>query len=124
MLANNEYLIQLTTSSSNLDVQSSNTELLASLSDILSCQHGSVWRRLITVSLDLHSTSDSADRLTTTELPVSVNLSVCWYFLDVRKICNMDEGIVEGSEDTSDSEDQLACHKSSVYSSIAHPVHG
>ena len=64
------------------------TNLLTLLSDILGSQHGGVWGRLISVSLDLHTTSDSADGFPT------------------GKIGHVDESIVERSEDTGNSEDK------------------
>lgn len=41
-------------------------ELLAAGSDVLSSQHGSVGGGLVTVSLDLHTTGDTADGFATT----------------------------------------------------------
>lgn len=58
-------MIKHTSSGSDLDVEGVNADFLASSSNILSCQHGGVWGRLVTVSLDLHSTSDTADGFTT-----------------------------------------------------------
>lgn len=55
-----------TTSGTDLDVQSVDAELLAAGSNVLSGQHGSVGRRLVTVSLDLHTTSDTGDGFATT----------------------------------------------------------
>jgi hypothetical protein len=57
---------QLTTSGTDLDVEGSDAELLAADSDVLSGQHGGVGGRLVTVGLDLHATSDTADGLTAT----------------------------------------------------------
>lgn len=54
-----------TASSTDLDVQSSDTELLAASSDVLGSQHGSVGRGFVTVSLDLHTTGDTADGFAT-----------------------------------------------------------
>lgn len=67
--------------STNLDVQSRDTDFLALLGNILSGQHGSVRRRLVSIGLDLHSTGDSGDGFFT------------------REIGNVDESIVEGGED-------------------------
>lgn len=53
-----------TTSGSDLDVEGVDAELLASGSDVLSSQHGSVGGGLVTIGLDLHTTSDSADGFT------------------------------------------------------------
>jgi len=50
-----------TTSGTDLDVEGSDAKLLAAGRNILSSQHGSVGRRLVTVGLDLHTTSDTAD---------------------------------------------------------------
>lgn len=52
---------KLTTSGTDLDVEGSDADLLAAGSDILGSQHGSVGRGLVTISLDLHATSDTAD---------------------------------------------------------------
>jgi hypothetical protein len=71
-------------------VESVDAELLAAGSDVLSSQHGSVGRRLVTVSLDLHTTGDTADGFATTQ------------------IGNVDEGIVERGEDTGNAENELA----------------
>lgn len=43
------------------DVESSDAQLLAPLGYILGSQHGSIWRRLISVCLYLHPTSYTAD---------------------------------------------------------------
>lgn len=66
-----------TTGSTNLDVESSDTELLAAGSDVLSSQHGCVRARLVPVRLDFHSTSYAA------------------YGFAACQIGNVDEGIVE-----------------------------
>jgi len=57
---------QRTSGGTDLDVESSDSQLLATDSDILSSQHSSVWGRLVTVGLDLHSTSDTSDGFTAT----------------------------------------------------------
>ncbi len=54
----------VTTSSSHLDVHSGDAEGLDLLSDVLGGKHSSVGGRLITISLDLHAASDSAQGLT------------------------------------------------------------
>ena len=64
-----------------VDMQGSNAQFLASLGFILSRQHGCIWRELIYASPYLHSTSYLVDD----------------FF--VRKIGNMDKGIIEGSKD-------------------------
>ena len=47
-------------------MEGSDAKLLATSSNVLSSQHGSVGRGLVTVSLDLHTTSDTADGFATT----------------------------------------------------------
>lgn len=54
------------TSGTDLDVQGGDAQLLAARSDVLGSQHGGVRRRLVTVSLDLHATGDTADGFATT----------------------------------------------------------
>ena len=54
-----------TTSGTDLDVQSVDAKLLAASSNVLGSQHGSVGRGLVTVSLDLHTTGDTADGFAT-----------------------------------------------------------
>jgi hypothetical protein len=70
-------------------VESGDTEFLAAGSNVLGCQHGGVGRALVTVGLDLHATGDTGDGFA------------------ARKIGDVDEGVVEGSEDTGDTEDKL-----------------
>lgn len=82
---------QHTTGGTDLDVQSVDAELLAAGGDVLGSQHGSVGGGLVTVSLDLHSTGDTGDGFT------------------AGQIGDVDEGVVEGGEDTSNAEDELAC---------------
>jgi hypothetical protein len=50
-----------TTSSTKLDVQSSDSTLLALLSNVLGGKHSSIWGRLITISLDLHTSGNTGD---------------------------------------------------------------
>lgn len=80
---------EITYSGTDLDVQAVDAKLLASGSDVLGSQHGSVGRGLVTISLDLHATGDTADSLAAGE------------------IGDVDEGIVEAGEDTSNTEDEL-----------------
>ena len=80
-----------TTSSPDLDVESSDTEFLAASSDVLSCQHSGVGRGFIAVGLDLHAAGDTGDGFA------------------AGKIGDVDEGVVEGGEDASDAEDELTC---------------
>lgn len=55
--------VPVSSSGSQLDVQGGDPQLLAALGHILSGQHGSVWRRLVSVRLHLHPTGHTADRL-------------------------------------------------------------
>lgn len=71
-----------TTGGSELDVDGGDANLLTLGGDILGSQHGGVWGRLISVSLDLHTTSDSGDGLLT------------------GQVSDVDKGIVEGCVDT------------------------
>ena len=77
-------------SSTELDVEGSDAELLAASSDVLGGKHRRVGRGLVTVSLDLHS-SGNADQ-----------------GLAAGKVSHVDEGVVEARVDVSDSEDVLA----------------
>jgi hypothetical protein len=105
-------------------VESSDAELLAADGNVLSSQHGGVGRRLVTVGLDLHATGDTGDGFTATGI---TQVSLCTIFLrsqipqflsssrfldgycsDVREISDVDEGVVEGGEDTGNAKDQLA----------------
>ncbi|ANB13654.1 hypothetical protein AWJ20_1953 [Sugiyamaella lignohabitans] len=79
-----------TTSSSDLEVEGVDTNLLALDGNVLSGQHGSVRRRLVVVGLDLHTTGNTRDGFTT------------------GQIGNVDEGIIERCKDTSNSEDKLS----------------
>lgn len=65
-----------TAGGTDLDVQGVDAELLAADGDVLGSQHSSVWRGLVTVSLDLHTTSDTADGFATTSSLVSVDGSL------------------------------------------------
>ena len=78
-----------TTSGPDLNVESSDTKLLALLGDVLGSQHGGVWGGLVTVGLDLHTTGDTGDSFAAGE------------------IGDVDEGVVERGEDTGDAEDEL-----------------
>ena len=46
-------------------MQSVDPQLLAAGSDVLGSQHGSIGGGLVTVSLDLHTTGDTADSFAT-----------------------------------------------------------
>ena len=50
-----------TTSRPDLHVERGDAQLLASSSDVLGSQHGSVWGGLVAIGLDLHSACDTAD---------------------------------------------------------------
>jgi hypothetical protein len=56
----------VTTSGTDLDVESVDAKLLAADGNILSSQHGGVWRRLVTVGLDLHATGNTDNGFTAT----------------------------------------------------------
>ncbi len=56
-------VVPVSSSGSQLDVQRCDSELFAALSDVLSCQHGGVRRRLVSVRLHLHPAGHSADCL-------------------------------------------------------------
>lgn len=58
--------------------------------DVLGCQHGGVGRGLIAIGLDLHATSHTGDGFAAGE------------------IGDVDEGVIEGSEDTGNAKDELA----------------
>jgi hypothetical protein len=102
-------------------VKSVDAKLLAAGSDVLGSQHGSVGGGLVTVGLDLHTTSNTGDGLTATGITqVSLivpyntaispsNFHVPFSRADEPQIGDVDEGIVEGGEDTGNAEDQLAC---------------
>jgi hypothetical protein len=79
----------ISSSSSNLDVKSSDSKSLALLSNILSSKHRCVRRRLITISLYLHSSGDTYKGLTS------------------GKIGDVYEGIIEGCKDMCYSENLL-----------------
>ena len=63
-----------------------NTDLLALLSSVLGSQHGGIWGRLVSVSLNLHTTGNSGNRFLTGE------------------IGDVNEGVVEGCKDTGNTE--------------------
>lgn len=55
-----------TTSGSDLDVESGDSQFLASGGNVLGSQHSGVWGGLVTVGLDLHATSHTGDGFTAT----------------------------------------------------------
>ena len=77
--------------------------------DILLCrQHSCVGRTLITVRFDLHTAGDSNDGLAATGITQNVSLctivpNVVFVVIGLRKIGDMDEGIVEAGKDTCDT---------------------
>ena len=75
------------TGSPNLDVEGGEAELLALLRNVLGGKHGGVRRGFVTVGLDLHSPGDSDERFS------------------ARKIGDVNECIIEGSEQVGDTED-------------------
>lgn len=54
--------------SADLDVKGGDAELLAANSDVLGGKHSGVGARLVTISLDLHSTSDTAQSFATRKI--------------------------------------------------------
>jgi len=102
-------------------VKSVDAKLLAAGSDVLGSQHGSVGGGLVTIGLDLHTTSNTGDGLTATGITqvsliepyntaiFSSKFHVPYSWADEPQIGDVDEGIVEGGEDTGNAEDQLAC---------------
>lgn len=70
-----------TTSGTDLDVEGSDAELLAAGSDVLGSQHGGVGGGLVTVGLDLHATSDTADGLAATGITQNVSLRTIVMFV-------------------------------------------
>ena len=64
----------LTSGSADLDVKSVDAKLLAADGDVLSCQHGGVWGRLITIGLDLHASGDTSDGFAATGITQNVSL--------------------------------------------------
>ena len=103
----------VTTGSTDLDVQSVDAEFLAAGGNVLGSQHGGVGGGLVTVSLDLHTTGDTADGFATTVpviSPPEVYLKYAIAMCDEPQIGNVDEGIVERGEDTGNTENELAYH--------------
>ena len=79
-------LVTVATTGSKLDVDGSDVELLETVDDVDGGLHGCVGGRLVAVSLDFHSTSNSRESFAAGE------------------IGNVDEGIVPGGEDVADGE--------------------
>jgi hypothetical protein len=84
-----------------------NNLTLAAGSNVLCCQHGGVGRAFIAISLDLHA-------LLYKSVCVVYNSYIYTYTGDTGdgfaagQIGNVDESIVEGSEDAGNAEDELA----------------
>ena len=74
---------QRTSSSTNLDVKGVNAQFLATNGNILSRQHSSVGRRFVTVSLDLHSTGDTADCFAATGITQNISQQLVFFLLFV-----------------------------------------
>mmetsp|Transcript_42013 Transcript_42013/g.105971 ORF Transcript_42013/g.105971 Transcript_42013/m.105971 type:complete len:229 (+) Transcript_42013:308-994(+) len=79
----------VTTLSTKLDVDGGHVDTLQTLNNVLSGQHGGVRAALITISLHLHATGNTAEGFTTGE------------------ISDVHEGIIEGSVDVRNSEQLL-----------------
>lgn len=115
----------VTTSGSDLDVESGDAEFcacqsmhilantaqltLAASGNVLGCQHGGVGRALVTVGLDLHT-------LLYSSVCVASSALDCTYTSDTGdgfaagQIGDVHEGVVERSEDTGDTEDELTLY--------------
>merc|ERR1719251_795153 len=78
------------TCGSQLDVEGCDAKSLDLLSNVLGSQHSSVGRSLVAISLHLHATSHPADGL------------------PAREVSDVNKGVVEGGEDVSNAEDELA----------------
>ena len=65
---------ELTSSGTNLDMQSVDAQFLATSCDVLSCQHSGVWGGLVTVRLDLHAARDTSDGFAATGITQKVSL--------------------------------------------------
>ena len=79
-------LVSSSTSGSKLDVDGCDSELFKSVYNINSSHHSSVWWRLVSIGLDFHTTGDSGESLSSSQ------------------ISNVDEGIVPSGKDVADGE--------------------
>lgn len=109
-----------TSSGADLDVEGVDAELLAADGHILGSQHSGVWGGLITIGLDLHATSDTGDGFAATGITQKLAFdhstrhfmkfpslwTSLWNY--GPEIGDVDEGIIERREDTSNAEDELA----------------
>lgn len=73
----------VSTSGSDLDVQGGDAEFLASLGNVLSCQHGGVGRGLVTIGLDFHASGHSRDGFAATGITQTVSLVCVLIVLDL-----------------------------------------
>ena len=92
-------------------MKSVDAQFLAANSNVLGSKHSSVGGGLVTVSLDLHTTGDTADGFATTVpviSPPEVHLKYAIAMCDEPQIGNVDEGVVERGKDTSNAENELA----------------
>ena len=89
-----------TASGPQLDVESVDPEELATGSNVLSSKHSGVGRVLITVSLNLHTTSDADDGLT------------------ARDVGDMDESVVVGSVDVSNRKVDLTVVRAGAHDEL------
>jgi len=71
-------------------VQRVDAERLANFGHVLSGQHGSVWRGLVSVSFDFHTTSDTGDGFFS------------------GQVSDVHEGVVEAGVNVGDAEDVVA----------------
>ena len=92
-------------------MQSVDTQFLASSSNILRSQHSRIRRRFITVGLDFHTASHTADGFAATGITQIVSLCTNTGFVlcswDEPEIGDVDEGVIEGGENTGDAEDEF-----------------
>jgi hypothetical protein len=61
-------------SSSDLDMQSIDSQFLASCRNVLSCQHSCIRRRFVTVRLDFHASGDTAYGFAATGITQNISL--------------------------------------------------
>ena len=110
----------LTSSSSNLDMEGVDPQFLAPRSDILSRQHSSIGRGFVSICLDFHSASNTGDGFTATGITQNVSLgnhiprTGLLSFINQPEIGDVNKSIVEGGEDTRDTEDEFTWCKGSV----------
>lgn len=108
----------LTSSSSNLNVKGIDPQFLAPRSHILSRQHSSVWRGLVSICLDFHSASHTGDGFTATGITQNVSLrnhiphtGLLCFIVDQPEIGDVNKSIIKGGEDARDTEDKFTCAK-------------